>query len=154
MFFYNLLSKGNISRRSTIGLGVKILNIRNLSIAENVNVNFDCILDGRGGVIVLGENVDIAPQVNIWTLQHNVLSNNHESNANDVIIEKGVWIGNRAIILPGSILARDSVIGAGVSYKSENAIGEITVSAKFRVIQNKKRSLDDDFVLPSLRRFR
>lgn len=150
---YYLLSKGKISKDCSIAFGVKVLDIRNVTIGESSNINFGCILDGRGASITIGNNVDIAPQVNIWTMQHDVLSQSHNSQSSHVIIEDNVWIGNRAIILPGSILRKDSVIAAGVTFKGELNDSSIYVSIKGRSL-DKKRKLDDDFVLREIRRFR
>ena len=70
--FYNLISSGGISKSATIGSGVKFLDIRNIQIGENTNINSHCVLDGRGALLIIGNNVDIAYGVCIWTLQHDV----------------------------------------------------------------------------------
>lgn len=113
MFFYHHLSSKKISRKSTIGLGVWILDIRGIELGDYSNINFNSILDGRGDGINIGKNVDIAPQVNIWSLGHNPKSLNHEIISKKVIIEEGCWLANRVIVLPGTYLKKNTVVAAG-----------------------------------------
>ena len=71
------------------------------------------MLDGRGGKIIIGNNVDIAQETNIWTLEHDVNSDTHGVIAANVIIEDYVWIASRATILPGVKIGRGAVIATG-----------------------------------------
>ena len=137
MIFYSFLSKGNISRKASIGLGVRILDIRNVQIGAHSNINFDSIIDGRGGAIKIGENVDIAPQVNIWSLEHNPNSENHESRNGSVIIEDYCWIANRVTILPGTHIEKHHVAGAGGVLKGSYSEKAISMGNKARVVGSK-----------------
>ena len=92
--------------------GCEIRNGKNISIGDNCVINKKVLLDGRGGQLVLGNNVDIAQEVNIWTLEHDVQSNNHQSVGNDVIIEDFVWVASRATILPGVKLGKGCVVAS------------------------------------------
>lgn len=71
------------------------------------------MFDSRGGEIIIGDYVDIAPEVNIWTLHHDPQDSDFATKGGDVIIKDFVWIGNRAIILPNVIIAEGAVIAAG-----------------------------------------
>ena len=112
MFFYLYLSGKKISRKATIGLNVKILDIRGVEIGCYTNINFDSILDGRGAGIYIGMNVDIAPQVNIWSLEHNPRDPKHSTKGEKVNILDGCWLANRVVILPGSVLRENVAVGA------------------------------------------
>lgn len=90
-----------------------VRNPRNVKIGNNVVLNKRVLLDGRGAELVIGNNVDIAQDVQIWTQEHNVKSSDHELKSANVIIEDNVWIASRAIILPGVILGYGSVIACG-----------------------------------------
>ena len=68
------------------------------------------LLDGRGGKLIIGNNVDIAQETNIWTLQHDVNDLNHISIGADVVIEDYVWIASRVTILPGVRIGRGAVV--------------------------------------------
>ena len=85
----------------------------NIFLFERVVINPDCHLDGRGGKLVLNEDVDIGPYTHIWTLQHDPQSPSHEVIGGDVIIEDHVWIASRVTILPGVRIGRGAVVAAG-----------------------------------------
>jgi maltose O-acetyltransferase len=93
-------------------MGVEIRNGRNIILGRNCVVNKKVLLDGRGGIIRIGSNVDIAQETNIWTLQHDVHSDFHESKGGDVIIEDYVWVASRVTILPGVKIGKGAVIAA------------------------------------------
>jgi acetyltransferase-like isoleucine patch superfamily enzyme len=142
MMFYNLLSRGKISKKASIGIGVRILDIRNVKIGSNTNINFDCILDGRGDGIEIGCNVDIAPQVNIWSLEHDPDDEKHTNRSGKVLIDDSVWIANRVTILPGTRIFKNAVIGANSLVKGiyeENTIS-MGIKAVTKCTLNKKRS--------------
>lgn len=90
-----------------------VTNPSNIYIGNNVIINRGVMLDGRGAKIVIGDNVDIAQETNIWTLEHDVHSDNHEVIGADVIIDEYVWIASRVTILPGVHIGRGAVIAAG-----------------------------------------
>ncbi|HRI19359.1 MAG TPA: acyltransferase, partial [Panacibacter sp.] len=91
-------------------LGVEVRNGKNISIGNNTIINKKVLLDGRGGKLVIGNNVDIAQETNIWTLEHDVNDDNHKSNGADVIIHDYVWIASRVTILPGVTIGRGAVV--------------------------------------------
>lgn len=41
---------------------------KNIFIGNNTVINSYVLLDGRGGRIIIGHNVDIARETNIWTM--------------------------------------------------------------------------------------
>jgi maltose O-acetyltransferase len=152
MFFYSFLSKGRIHRSASIGLGVRILDIRNVSIGEYSNINFDSLIDGRGAKVNIGNNVDIAPQVNIWTLEHEPDSETHSSRGGEVSIGDFSWIANRVIVLPGTIIEPHHVCGAGSVMKGHYGENSISMSSKAKVVKRKTLSRKDN--LRKLRLFR
>lgn len=92
---------------------VTVRDLRNISLGDTVNINQYCMLDSRGGPIRIGSNVDIAPEVNIWTLQHDPQSPDFATKGGGVTIEDFVWLGNRAVILPGVTIGRGAVVATG-----------------------------------------
>ena len=70
-------------------------------IGNNCVFNKGVFLDGRGGKLIIGDNVDIGRETNIWTLEHDVNDDNHSTIGADTIIEDYVWISTRCTILPG-----------------------------------------------------
>lgn len=152
MIFYYFLSNGKISISSKIGFGVKFLDIRNISIGDHTNINWGSVIDGRGGKILIGSNVDIAPQVNIWTLEHEPDDAFFQSRFKSVFIHENVWIANRAIILPGVSIGKFAVVASGSVVKGE--IPENTIVAGVPARKIGVRNVFVSYKLAPLRRFR
>ena len=80
------------------------------------DIGYRCRIQGR---CIIGEHVMMAPECQIWTQNHDTkrqegkpwLSGNTPEQP--VTIHDGVWIGSRAIILPGVTIGEGAVIGAG-----------------------------------------
>lgn len=85
-----------------------------ISIGSHTNINKSCVIDGRSyeGVRI-GNNVDIAQEVNIWTEQHDYDSPTYATIDAPVIIEDYVWIASRATILPGVRIGRGAIVACG-----------------------------------------
>lgn len=81
-------------------------------IGDYSRVNRDCCLDVRGGLDV-GDNVSISPEVTILTASHQVNDPRFRVGLSPVVIDDHVWIGTRAMILPGVVLGRGCVVAAG-----------------------------------------
>lgn len=91
----------------------KSTNKSQIAIGNHCVINRDCLLDGRKGKIVIGNNVDIARGVWIFTLEHDPHDDYHSAQAGDVTIEDHVWIASRCMILPGIKIGKGAVIAAG-----------------------------------------
>jgi len=83
-----------------------------VSIGSNCVLNREIYLDGRTG-IKIGNNVNISFQVCIITLHHDYNSPNFAAKGEPVVIEDHVWIGARAMILPGVVVGEGAVVAAG-----------------------------------------
>jgi acetyltransferase-like isoleucine patch superfamily enzyme len=87
-----------------------------VSIGANSRINRGCCLDVRGPVTI-GDNVSISPEVAILTTQHRHDRAGFPLESRPVVIEDHVWIGMRAMILPGTIIGRGAVVAAGAVAK-------------------------------------
>lgn len=105
-----------LGQDSNILMNVEILSSslkrRQIQIGDNCVVNARCLLDGRVGAITIGNNVDIARETNIFTLEHDPNSDVHHSRGGDVVIEDYVWIASRVTILPGVRIGRGAVVAS------------------------------------------
>lgn len=113
------LGKGNAIKRK-----VEVRIPHRISIGNNNCINHNVLLDGRGELFI-GNNVDIAQEVNIWTAQHDYNDENYRGVTAKVVIEDYVWIASRATILPGVRIRNGAVIAAGAVVTKdvpENAI--------------------------------
>jgi maltose O-acetyltransferase len=87
----------------------------NIKLGKNVFMNFNCcILDVME--VTLGNNVMLAPNVQIYTATHPLEAKERNSGrefAKPITIGNDVWIGGGAIICPGVIIGNGVVVGAG-----------------------------------------
>lgn len=83
-----------------------------ISIGDFCRINKNVLLDGRGKGLVIGNNVDIAQEVNIWTLQHDYNDPMYKAIGKPVVIEDYAWIASRATILPGVTIGRGAVVAS------------------------------------------
>lgn len=98
----------------------------NIHIGNNVTVNTGCTFVDCNK-ITIGNNILIAPNVQIYTATHPIELNERltpvetpegikyirHTFALPVTIEDGCWIGGGVVILPGITIGKNSVIGAG-----------------------------------------
>ena len=82
------------------------------ALGRNTRVNRNCRLDVRGSLHI-GDNVSISPEVTILTASHGVNDPMFRVEVRPVVVEDHVWIGTRAMIMPGVMLGRGSVVAAG-----------------------------------------
>lgn len=94
-------------------MGVEFRKGKNILIGDNSVINKKVLLDGRGGKLIIGNNVDIGQETNIWTLEHDVHDDNHRDSGADVVIQDYVWIASRVTILPGVTIGKGAVIASG-----------------------------------------
>jgi acetyltransferase-like isoleucine patch superfamily enzyme len=81
-------------------------------IGARTRINRDCCLDVRGP-LQIGHDVSVSPEVMILTGQHRHDRPGFGFETRPVVIEDHVWIGSRAVILPGTSLGRGVVVAAG-----------------------------------------
>jgi acetyltransferase-like isoleucine patch superfamily enzyme len=110
---YLKLWLGYFGAKSGVQLGCRFLNGRKVFLGERNVINFGCLLDGRKFSIRTGSNVSIGPEATILTLGHDPRSATFEDRGGDVVIGDRVWIGYRAIVLPGVTIGEGAVVGAG-----------------------------------------
>jgi maltose O-acetyltransferase len=110
--FYRAFLKFELGLDSVIFMGAQFDTIKNFKLGNNSVINQNCRLDNRGG-ITIGDNVSISAEVCILTADHDLQSSDFEGRTRPVIIEDYVFIGTRAMILPGVILGKGCAVAAG-----------------------------------------
>ncbi|WP_333480017.1 acyltransferase [Allocoleopsis sp.] len=85
---------------------------KNFKVGKHSVINQKCRLDNRGG-ITIGENVSISAEVCILTADHDLQSWDFAGRTRPVHIEDYVFIGTRAVILPGVTLGKGCAVAAG-----------------------------------------
>lgn len=91
-----------------------------IEIGDNSDIGLNAFIGGigSGGEVTIGSHVMMAPEVVILTRGHHyedtsIPMNMQGDYSSGVIIEDDVWIGYRAMILPGVRISKGSCVGAG-----------------------------------------
>ncbi|NOY15043.1 MAG: acyltransferase, partial [bacterium] len=92
--------------------GLKLYYPPNIIIGEDSLIGEDCVLDGRDK-LTIGSHVDIASQVMIYNAEHDIHDPLFSPTFAPVVIHDYVFIGPRAIILPGVTIGHGAVVAAG-----------------------------------------
>jgi acetyltransferase-like isoleucine patch superfamily enzyme len=85
---------------------------RGIVIGRDTVINQGCCLDGRGGLRI-GDQVDISPGAWLLTDSHDLHDPAFPEALAPVTVGDYVWIGSRALILPGVALGEGAVVAAG-----------------------------------------
>jgi maltose O-acetyltransferase len=108
--FQSMGEQVNIEHGAFFGKGDTI------SIGDHSGLGIDCRISGP---LTIGRNVMMGPEVMIYTSNHEMkdldqpMIEQGETPKERVKIEDDVWIGARAIILPGINIGKGAVIAAG-----------------------------------------
>lgn len=86
----------------------------NITIGPSVFIGYECMFTGHGPIDIADE-VMIANRVNLVTAGHPVDPDKRRAyiTVEPITIERNVWIGTAATVLPGVTIGADSVVTAG-----------------------------------------
>lgn len=88
----------------------------NVEIGDNSGIGVNCELVGK---VIIGKNVMMGPEVVFYSINHEFRDKNRTiieqgyQTEKPITVEDDVWIGRRAIILPGVTIKKGTVVGAG-----------------------------------------
>ena len=109
----------------------------NIEVGEWFFANYNfTVLDV--GKVIIGEDVQIAPNVSIYTAGHPIHPETRKSGYEygiDVRIGDNVWIGGNTCILPGVTIGDNVVIGAGSVVTKDIPANVIAVGNPCRVVR-------------------
>ena len=100
----------NIERRAFFGSGDTV------SVGDNSGIGVGAKLGPR---VIIGDNVLMGEEVLFLTQNHayrdaqRLIGSQGDLEAEGIVIGDDVWIGTRAILLPGIVIGTGAVIGAG-----------------------------------------
>ncbi len=136
MFFYVLFGV-NVGSNSIINMRARIYDPRHISIGEDTIIGEGVVLDGRAD-LKIGSHVDIASEVMIYNAEHDINDPTFKAIEAPVVIEDYVFIGPRAIILPGVTIGRGAIVGAGAVVTKDVEAHTIVVGVPAKVIGERK----------------
>lgn len=101
-----------LGKASTLHTGIRVFDPRHIRVGEGTIIGYATFIDGRDKVTI-GNHVDIASEVMIYNSEHDISSPDFAPILAPVKIGDYVFIGPRAIILPGVTIGDGAVIAAG-----------------------------------------
>jgi maltose O-acetyltransferase len=111
-----------------------------ISIGEHSVINQGCSLDGRGGLRI-GQNVSVSPGVWILTAGHDPDDPNFQFVVAPTVIGDYVWLGSRALILPGVSVGTGAVVAAGAVVSRDVPDYAVVGGVPARQIGQRRRDL-------------
>ena len=137
-----------ILRRYHVKIGAGTVVLRNVHFRNGINIeigkgcviNPNTLLDGRGGKLIIGDNVDIAQESIIWTLGHD--PHTHVTKRGDVVIGDYCWIGCRAMIMPGVTIGSSTICAANALVTKDAEPNSIYAGIPAKKISNRNRTKD------------
>ena len=107
-----------------------------LHIGRNCYISEGTYLDCRGGSIFIGDSCDLSMDSIIFTLSHDIQSENFSPKEGDVVINSRCWICARSIVLPGSEIGEGSVLGANSVFSGISDEFSLLVGIPARSVKN------------------
>ena len=110
---------------------------RKLTFGTNCLVSLNSFFD-LAAPVTIGNYVGFSPEVMVLTGTHQIgVSGNRvgQLKPRPVIIEDGVWLGARSILLPGVTVGRGSVVGAGAVVTKDVPANVIVAGVPAKVIR-------------------
>jgi maltose O-acetyltransferase len=140
LFLYRHLLRMEVGEKTSIHRNCRFYFPPGVRIGAHTIVNRDVVLDGRMG-LVIGDNVSVSEGSAIITLEHDPDSLTFANRGQKVVVEDRVFIGMRAMILPGVVLGEGSVVAAGAVVTRDVAPFQIVAGVPARVIGQRRQDL-------------
>ncbi len=110
-------SLGAFGEGVDIARNIEWWDLERIMIGSHVYVGPQCKFYAKGG-LQIGDHVIVGPEVAIMTSLHrfheaSMVPYDRVEECRPVTIERCVWIGLRAILMPGVTIGEGSIIGAG-----------------------------------------
>lgn len=107
-----VLAGVKMGKGTRIHMGTKFFAPGGVTIGEDTMIGQGTFLDGRAPLSI-GSHVDVASEVMIYNSEHDINDEFFRATTEAVEIGDYVFIGPRAIILPGVRVGKGAIVGAG-----------------------------------------
>lgn len=128
-----------IGKKSTIHIGCRFYQPKNITLGKGTIIGDHATLDGRSK-LTIGNHVDIASEVMIFNSQHDIDAEDFHPIEKPVVIEDYVFIGPRAIILPGVTVKRGAIVASGAVVTKD--VPEMTIVGGVPAKEIRKRKVE------------
>ncbi len=138
--FRNMLYKLaglTMGKGSTLHMGARFYNPKNITIGEGTIVGDHIFIDGRDKVFI-GDHTDIASEVMIYNSEHNLSDPYFGATEEPVKIGSYCFIGPRVIIMPGVNIGDGAVVAGGAVVTKSVAENTIVGGVPAKLIGERK----------------
>jgi len=130
-----------LGRDSVIYGGCDVRHPKRICIGTGSAIGGRCLLDGRSGLRI-GNSVNLSGEVWLLTLEHDPNSPDFGVRGGPVVINDYVWVGGKAIILPGVTVGRGAVVGCGAVVTKDVPEYAIVAGVPAKIIGERARDLN------------
>ncbi|MDD5872205.1 MAG: sugar O-acetyltransferase [Clostridia bacterium] len=110
---------------------------RNITIDDNVYINFGCVISDYADVFI-GDNTLLRPNVGIYPVNHAIDAQERINGgccAKPVHIGRNVWLGGDVKVLAGVTIGDNTIIGTGSIVKKDIPANVIAVGNPCKVLR-------------------
>lgn len=119
--------------RAHTGCKLKVRTGATLTIGNNVRINYNCMIFCRASISI-GDGCEFGPNVLIYDHDHDFRCKEGIKSGKyltaPVSIGKNVWIGANTVILRGTTIGDNAVIGAGSIVKGDITPGVVFIQKR------------------------
>lgn len=164
LFLYRHFFRMKIGVNSSIHWFARFNQPSGIAIGQNTIIGNDAFLDGRykrewkqgesklfGYIreffnpltrpLTIGDNVSIAGEVRIFTMEHDIDDSDFAEISGPVVIEDYVVIGTRVTVLPGVTIGKGAVVASGAVVTKNVAPYSVVGGVPAQFIKNRSRNL-------------
>jgi acetyltransferase-like isoleucine patch superfamily enzyme len=109
-FLYIHIYRMKIGAKSNIQMGVRVYAPWNIVIGDNCSIGYNSLLDGRRKITIFN-NVDIAGEVRLMTLGHDLNDADYGTKGASIVIMNDASLFMGVSVLPGVTIAEGSAVG-------------------------------------------
>ncbi|MGA3170999.1 MAG: acyltransferase [Chthoniobacteraceae bacterium] len=138
-FFYRLAGV-QLARSSSLHWRARFFSPEHLRIGGHCTLGNDGFYDARDG-ITIGECVNIAAEVRIYTREHDIDDPFFAETGGPVVIHDYAYIGTRVTIMPGVTIGMGAVVASGAVVTKDVAPYTLVGGVPAKFIRERSRDL-------------
>jgi len=141
LLLYRTLFGVSIGSCASVHMRCRFYSPSGVTIGRNSIINRGVLRDGRYP-LTIGNNVSISEEAMFLTLEHDLDSPTFENRGAPVVVKDRVFVGTRALILPGVTIEEGAVIAAGAVVTRDVEPYAIVTGVPARFLRQRNRNLE------------